>query len=132
MATGSSTGTIETEPYGPGTIEIDQAAPDALLIRLSGSWRIEEPLPSPDDVERRLDAAPGLRRVVLDGRGINRWDSSLIAFLGKVLAVEPVVARDDRQSFGERLGDQHAIERIFMMARQLACRNGVSDSYRER
>ena len=86
MATGSSAGTIEAEPHAPATAEIDQAAPDALLIRLSGTWRIEEPLPSPDDAQQRLASSPGLRRVVLDGRAITRWDSSLIAFLGKLLA----------------------------------------------
>src|SRR5262245_34619250 len=84
MATG--TGTIEADSHAPATVEVEQAAPDALLVRLSGTWRIEGPLPSPDDVQQRLASSPGLRRVGLDGRAITRWDSSLIAFLAKVLA----------------------------------------------
>jgi phospholipid/cholesterol/gamma-HCH transport system permease protein len=86
MAPGHDVGTIEAEPHAPATVEVEQAAPNALLIRLSGSWRLEEALPSPDDAQRRLESVSGLRRVVLEGRAVTRWDSSLVAFLGKVLA----------------------------------------------
>src|SRR5215831_11540179 len=61
--------------------------PDAgtLLVRLSGSWRIEHAGPSPDEVERRIESTPGIRRVAFDTRAVGEWDSRLLTFLNEVM-----------------------------------------------
>ncbi|HPW68620.1 MAG: ABC transporter permease [Desulfomonilia bacterium] len=60
-------------PSRPGT--------DTLLIRLAGSWRMGEPLPTAQDVLARAGELSGIRRAVFDASEIVSWDSSLAAFL---------------------------------------------------
>src|SRR5262249_34708991 len=62
--------------------------PDAgtLLVRLSGSWRLEHAGPSSDEVERRIEVTPGIRRVAFDARAVGEWDSRLLTFLNEAIA----------------------------------------------
>jgi phospholipid/cholesterol/gamma-HCH transport system permease protein len=68
-----------------GEFEIRSPAPDTLEVILTGSWRIRDPLPSVEDVEGALESATGVRRVVLDARGVTAWDTALVSFALKIL-----------------------------------------------
>lgn len=58
---------------------------DALQLRLAGTWRLQRGLPSTAEFEREMRAsAPPPGRIVFDCTGLERWDSSLLTFLGKV------------------------------------------------
>ena len=59
----------------------DSAAADAIRLRLSGSWRLNRPLPAAAEVEKELQGRGGIRRIVIDGRGLTGWDSGLLIFL---------------------------------------------------
>lgn len=48
------------------------------MLRLSGRWSLAGGVPDPDTVLRRL---PPDADLVVDGRGIERWDTSVAAFL---------------------------------------------------
>jgi len=53
----------------------------ALLVRLTGSWKIGAPLPSSDEVYPHIQPSQGIRRLVFETGDITGWDSSLVTFL---------------------------------------------------
>ena len=61
------------------------ASTDGIVLRLSGSWRMQDRLPSPADVEAQLAAAPTARRLAFDAREIESWDTGFLVFILKVL-----------------------------------------------
>ena len=63
----------------------DRPAADQLVFRLSGAWRIGEPLPSPDVARQAISQIPGARRLAFDTQGVTGWDSRLLAFAGQVI-----------------------------------------------
>jgi len=67
------------DPVAP-TLSIEHAATDALLLRLSGTWRSREHPPSHTEVGELL-GAEGLRQVGFDSTGVESWDTGLLAFV---------------------------------------------------
>ena len=61
-----------------------QKTEGALLISLSGDWKVGNALPSADDIGKQIEAGPGVQRVIFDGRGIASWDSTLLTFLIRI------------------------------------------------
>jgi phospholipid/cholesterol/gamma-HCH transport system permease protein len=59
--------------------------PEGLVLRLSGSWRMQDGLPSPAEVEAQLGAQPSARRLAFDTREVTGWDTGLLVFVHKVL-----------------------------------------------
>lgn len=58
---------------------------NALVIRLSGAWRLRHGMPSVDIIAAEFVApvaAP--RKVMFDAAGLSRWDSSLVNFVRRV------------------------------------------------
>ena len=66
-------------------LNFTQQIEGALLISLSGDWKVGNALPSADDIRKQIEAGPGVQRVTFDGRGITSWDSGLLTFLIKVI-----------------------------------------------
>lgn len=58
---------------------------ETLLIRLSGSWRMRDKLPTTDEVERQIATGPPLRRLAFDASQVTAWDTGLLTFLRKLL-----------------------------------------------
>ncbi len=58
---------------------------DTLLVRLSGSWRMQDGLPSATEVEKQVESGARVRRIAFDTRDITAWDSGLLTFLTKVV-----------------------------------------------
>jgi phospholipid/cholesterol/gamma-HCH transport system permease protein len=56
----------------------------ALVIRLSGDWRIGHDLPNADGVAKEIESGSGLRTVSFDTSEITGWDSNLLTFMLKV------------------------------------------------
>ena len=53
----------------------------ALVLPLAGAWHIRHGLPTTDRLRELLAGRPDARRVVLDPRGLEAWDSALLIFL---------------------------------------------------
>ncbi|MFQ5992826.1 MAG: ABC transporter permease [Nitrospiraceae bacterium] len=60
-------------------------ADDTLLIRLRGSWKMQDGLPSVGEVQKQVQTAPQLRRIAFDMKEVSAWDSGLLTFLKKVI-----------------------------------------------
>ncbi len=58
---------------------------DTLLVRLSGSWKMQDRLPSATEVQQQIASGPRVQRVAFDTQGVTAWDSGLVTFLMKVL-----------------------------------------------
>jgi len=74
------------EQSNPTTAGLSVTTPAAgtVLVKLSGDWKITEPLPSTADVEKPLESAKGIRRIGFDTKDLGGWDSGLLTFLIKI------------------------------------------------
>ena len=59
-------------------------AEDRCIITFSGAWSIENPLPSPDETIREIEAFPSVRQIQIDARGLTGWDSGFLTFLSRI------------------------------------------------
>jgi len=75
-----------SEQKNPTTAGLGVTTPsaDTLLVKLSGDWKITEPLPAASDVEKPLESAKGVRCIAFDTRDLGSWDSGLLTFLIKI------------------------------------------------
>jgi phospholipid/cholesterol/gamma-HCH transport system permease protein len=58
-----------------------------LALRLVGKWSLLLGLPSTDELERALATPPRLERLIVDGRALAAWDSTLVAFVERSVAI---------------------------------------------
>jgi len=79
----------ESEKRNPTTagLSMTTQATDTLLVKLSGEWKITEPLPATADVEKALESARGIRRISFDTKDLGAWDSGLLTSLIKIFEV---------------------------------------------
>jgi len=68
----------------PCEIGFDRSTDDTLRVRFSGSWTMENELPSVGDMEKEVESGPAVRRMTFDTQGVTNWDSGLLTFLIKV------------------------------------------------
>ncbi|MFQ5961113.1 MAG: MlaE family ABC transporter permease, partial [Candidatus Methylomirabilales bacterium] len=66
-------------------ISFSRPTDGTLLVQLSGSWRMQDKLPSVSDVERQIASGSRVSRVAFDAQGITAWDTGLLTFLKKVV-----------------------------------------------
>jgi phospholipid/cholesterol/gamma-HCH transport system permease protein len=78
------TATADT-PLGQASVGYTQAGGDCLLIRLAGGWSLKDGIPSLDEFNRWITGSPPIRQIRFDGRDITRWDTSLLAFLTRII-----------------------------------------------
>ncbi len=52
-----------------------------IVLRLSGSWRMPDHLPSPADVETELAGASSARHLTFDTGEVTAWDTSFLVFV---------------------------------------------------
>jgi phospholipid/cholesterol/gamma-HCH transport system permease protein len=68
-----------------GEINFSRPTGDTLLVRLSGSWRMRDALPSPTEVQKQVESGPRVTRVAFDTQDVTAWDTGLLTFLKKVV-----------------------------------------------
>ena len=95
----------------PWTLGVEQPTEDTVVLRLAGRWRLENALPGPDEVWRRLDAHSTIRRLRFDTEGVAGWDSGLLVFLGKIIGES-----DRRRIECDRSGLPDGVRRLLALA----------------
>ncbi len=105
-----------------GAAELRFEGPEAgtLHLRLAGSWRLREALPTAEEVGRRVQES-GARRVALDGSEISGWDSGLLTFL-----VAVVDACRSREVEMDAAGLPDGARRLLELAYAVAEREGAA------
>jgi phospholipid/cholesterol/gamma-HCH transport system permease protein len=82
MTMGAAGGTIAHREWS-----FDAAPDGVLLLRLSGSWRMDEHLPSRAAIERGLRDQRNARVLGFDTQRMETWDSGFVVFVRQVLEV---------------------------------------------
>ena len=59
------------------SLNFNQSPEGTLLIQIKGDWKIGNPLPSADEVEKKLTAGARVKRVEFDTSELKAWDSGL-------------------------------------------------------
>jgi phospholipid/cholesterol/gamma-HCH transport system permease protein len=67
-------------------IRFDYRPDSTLMIELTGSWRLGNELPAPREIERQLESDGRPRCVAFDATNLRTWDTSLVAFVARVVA----------------------------------------------
>jgi phospholipid/cholesterol/gamma-HCH transport system permease protein len=62
-------------------MNISRPTHNMLLMRLTGNWRIDQPIPSIEELEKQLKSEPKVQKITYDTSQIAGWDSSLLTFL---------------------------------------------------
>ena len=65
-------------------MRVEYPAEGAVLVRLSGSWKMEDRLPAVGEVQRQIETGRAVRRIVFDTQGVTAWDTGLLAFVSKL------------------------------------------------
>jgi phospholipid/cholesterol/gamma-HCH transport system permease protein len=69
----------------PCELSFDRPADDTLLVRLKGSWTIEQKLPDIGEVQSQVKSDTGVKQIAFDTRELTGWDSGLLSFLIKII-----------------------------------------------
>ncbi|MCK5206304.1 MAG: ABC transporter permease, partial [Desulfobacterales bacterium] len=69
----------------PCELSFDRPADDTLLVRLKGSWTIEQKLPDVGEVQSQVKSDAGVKQIAFDTRELTGWDSGLLSFLIKII-----------------------------------------------
>jgi phospholipid/cholesterol/gamma-HCH transport system permease protein len=94
----------------PWQVEVDRAAADTVRVRLAGSWRLQDRLPTAASVHDQVEAQGGTR-VVFDAGQLSGWDSGLLTFLVKL---HQMFAEDRRET--DCSGLPHGVQRLLQLA----------------
>jgi phospholipid/cholesterol/gamma-HCH transport system permease protein len=77
--------------HGSGSLSLslsfDFPAQDTLQIRLAGSWKITNQLPSIQEIANQIRSGTRVKKVTFDTVALEGWDSGLVTFLLKVFDV---------------------------------------------
>jgi phospholipid/cholesterol/gamma-HCH transport system permease protein len=84
MSHNGSTPTTAT-PSRRWELHVSRPAEGTLVLRLAGSWRLEDRLPSALEVQRELQAGPPVRRLTFEAGSITAWDTGLLTFVRKLM-----------------------------------------------
>jgi phospholipid/cholesterol/gamma-HCH transport system permease protein len=66
-------------------LSFSRPADGALLVHLSGDWKLDKMLPSADQVQKEIASGPKVQRLFFDARELTAWESGLLTFLIKVI-----------------------------------------------
>jgi phospholipid/cholesterol/gamma-HCH transport system permease protein len=66
-------------------LSFEKPAGDTLLVKLQGSWTIDQQLPSVEDVGNQVELDPAIKQITFDAHELSEWDSGLLSFLAKII-----------------------------------------------
>ncbi len=69
----------------PSEMSFSRRGDDTLLVLLAGSWRLQDDLPSANEVRKQVKSNPRVRRIAFETQEITAWDSGLLTFLTKLV-----------------------------------------------
>jgi hypothetical protein len=103
------------------SLSFDLSSEDTLLVRLTGEWKLANRLPVADEVVKRVDAGPKIRRITFDTEGLQGWDSGLLIFLIKLQEL----ASQGRTITVDQDGLSPGIKRLLSLASAVPERKGA-------
>jgi phospholipid/cholesterol/gamma-HCH transport system permease protein len=92
----------------------------ALVVALSGNWKLGNALPSAEEVRKQLGAAAGVQRLLFEAKGVQDWDSGLLTFLIQVIEL---CSRSNIRA--EKEGLPQGVQRLLALASAVPERKGA-------
>src|SRR5262245_35074791 len=111
---------VTEENRGRGELHCSRPTADTLQVELSGSWRLQDELPAPTEVEQSIEEAPRVQRLTFKTIELTGWDSGLISFL---LDLIDLGAR--RQIVVDQEGLPSGVRRLLHLATAVPERQGA-------
>jgi len=93
------------------SLTLERPAPESLVVRLAGPWRVGEAIPSVARVRRELDEQRP-RHLAFDASGLDAWDTALVSFALRVDAMATAAG-----VAGDRSGLPTGVERLIGLAK---------------
>lgn len=69
----------------PCELGFDRPDQETLVVRLSGSWKLQNKCPSADRVLKEIASGPRVARIAFDAAAMTDWDSGFLIFLTRVI-----------------------------------------------
>ena len=66
-------------------LRLQRLTDHSLLIQFSGNWRMQDGLPSFQELQTQIESESSVHRLSFDAHGLSSWDSGFITFLLKIL-----------------------------------------------
>ena len=67
-----------------GELLFEQPSKETLSLKLSGNWKLGQPLPSTNDVQHQVESAGDIRKITFNAEKLGDWDTGLLSFLRKL------------------------------------------------
>jgi len=67
-------------------LSFDRPDDRTLVVRLAGSWRVADGVPSPANIQQQLKSGSAISRIQIDTQDLQSWDTGLLIFLRKLRA----------------------------------------------
>ena len=111
---------MTSEPVGPAAELKANRQGDALVLTLSGDWKLTGDLPSVSRVEEEIKKSPLPTRVAFDSQGISAWDSGLLRFL-----IDLTGSMTQKKITVEKDGLPEGVQRLLALATAVPERKGA-------
>ncbi len=70
---------------GAGKLSFSRPSEGAVLMKLTGSWRFKDKVPSADAVVKRFESLPQIKRLAFDTKELGEYDTALLTFLKSLI-----------------------------------------------
>jgi phospholipid/cholesterol/gamma-HCH transport system permease protein len=111
---------LTSEPVGPAAELKASRQGDALVLTLSGDWKLTGDLPTVSRVEEEVKKSPQPMRVTFDSKGISAWDSGLLRFL-----IDLTGSMTQKKITLEKDGLPEGVQRLLALATAVPERKGA-------
>jgi phospholipid/cholesterol/gamma-HCH transport system permease protein len=105
-------------PIDPPAVRVEREGPTALVLRLSGRWKIDADTPAVPDLTAEM--AAGAVTAAVDARQVSAWDSALLTYLLNL----QIRCREHDLGFTAR-GLPDGVERLLKLATAVPAREGA-------
>ena len=76
---------VNEKTSNPCELSFEKQAEDTLLVKLKGSWTIDQQLPSVKEIGQQVESDPTIKQIAFDAGQLSDWDSGLLSFLTKII-----------------------------------------------
>src|SRR4029450_2028107 len=104
----------------PPALHFQKLSEDTLCVGLAGNWTMEAELPVISGVTQQVESSPQVRRLTFDTQSLQAWDSTLLPFLLKCVAL-----CNERQLACDLSGLPQGIQRLLHLAAAVPERSGA-------
>lgn len=93
---------------------------DTFRIVISGNWKLEDSMPSPDEVLKTIESKGAVKQITFDSDALLAWDTGLLIFLAGIIAFS-----SEHNINVDRKGLPVGVQRLLSLASKVPERKGA-------